>query len=136
MEAGSDGSTAAAAAEECYSNKTRSEDVDDKMMNSESCDELENNEGSSSSNSTIEENYEDGEKMNNNNNKGVSSHVRPYVRSKLPRLRWTPDLHHRFVHAVERLGGQESNSSPLFSSLLLLPLPLVFNLVFLIRLFC
>ncbi|XP_057960917.1 putative Myb family transcription factor At1g14600 [Malania oleifera] len=33
--------------------------------------------------------------------------VRPYVRSKTPRLRWTPDLHHCFVHAVERLGGED-----------------------------
>ncbi|KZV39612.1 Myb-like HTH transcriptional regulator family protein isoform 1 [Dorcoceras hygrometricum] len=33
--------------------------------------------------------------------------VRPYVRSKTPRLRWTPDLHLRFLQAVERLGGQE-----------------------------
>ncbi|GLT29408.1 hypothetical protein SLA2020_042800 [Shorea laevis] len=33
--------------------------------------------------------------------------VRPYVRSKVPRLRWTPDLHHCFVHAVERLGGED-----------------------------
>ncbi|KAJ8761811.1 hypothetical protein K2173_004660 [Erythroxylum novogranatense] len=33
--------------------------------------------------------------------------VRPYVRSKMPRLRWTPDLHQCFVHAVERLGGEE-----------------------------
>lgn len=33
--------------------------------------------------------------------------VRPYNRSKLPRLRWTPDLHMAFIHAVERLGGQE-----------------------------
>uniref|UniRef100_A0A0D9WR12 HTH myb-type domain-containing protein n=1 Tax=Leersia perrieri TaxID=77586 RepID=A0A0D9WR12_9ORYZ len=33
--------------------------------------------------------------------------VRQYNRSKLPRLRWTPDLHMAFVHAVERLGGQE-----------------------------
>jgi hypothetical protein len=36
------------------------------------------------------------------------STVRQYVRSKMPRLRWTPDLHLSFVHAVERLGGQES----------------------------
>ncbi|KAH0970038.1 hypothetical protein GBA52_022194 [Prunus armeniaca] len=36
-----------------------------------------------------------------------STPVRPYVRSKLPRLRWTPDLHHCFVHAVERLGGEQ-----------------------------
>ncbi|CAM6030107.1 unnamed protein product, partial [Sphagnum balticum] len=33
--------------------------------------------------------------------------VRQYMRSKMPRLRWTTDLHHCFVHAVERLGGQE-----------------------------
>ncbi|KAH0697007.1 hypothetical protein KY290_014438 [Solanum tuberosum] len=33
--------------------------------------------------------------------------VRQYVRSKFPRLRWTPDLHRSFVHAIERLGGQE-----------------------------
>ncbi|KAH6793014.1 myb-like HTH transcriptional regulator family protein [Perilla frutescens var. hirtella] len=33
--------------------------------------------------------------------------VRQYVRSKMPRLRWTPDLHLSFVHAIERLGGQE-----------------------------
>lgn len=51
----------------------------------------------SSSNSTVEENEK----------KGHSGAVRPYVRSKMPRLRWTPDLHLRFVHAVERLGGQE-----------------------------
>lgn len=40
-----------------------------------------------------------------------SSMVRPYVRSKLPRLRWTPDLHRCFVHAVERLGGEDSKLS-------------------------
>ncbi|KAJ3702199.1 hypothetical protein LUZ61_005904 [Rhynchospora tenuis] len=33
--------------------------------------------------------------------------VRQYIRSKMPRLRWTPDLHLAFVNAVERLGGQE-----------------------------
>ncbi|KAB2623844.1 hypothetical protein D8674_042476 [Pyrus ussuriensis x Pyrus communis] len=33
--------------------------------------------------------------------------VRPYVRSNMPRLRWTPDLHRCFVHAVERLGGDQ-----------------------------
>ncbi|XP_059440325.1 myb family transcription factor PHL11-like [Corylus avellana] len=36
-----------------------------------------------------------------------SAVVRPYVRSKMPRLRWTPELHHCFVHAVERLGGED-----------------------------
>ncbi|GAB2216404.1 hypothetical protein Droror1_Dr00024177 [Drosera rotundifolia] len=40
--------------------------------------------------------------------KGLASgSVRQYNRSKMPRLRWTPDLHLCFVHAVERLGGQE-----------------------------
>lgn len=34
--------------------------------------------------------------------------VRQYVRSKVPRLRWTPDLHQCFVHVIERLGGQDS----------------------------
>lgn len=33
--------------------------------------------------------------------------VRQYVRSRLPRLRWTADLHRCFVVAVERCGGQE-----------------------------
>ncbi|XP_022720846.1 myb family transcription factor PHL12-like [Durio zibethinus] len=33
--------------------------------------------------------------------------VRPYVRSKMPRLRWTHDLHQCFVHAVEHLGGED-----------------------------
>lgn len=55
----------------------------------------------SSSNSTVEENEK----------KAHSGSVRPYVRSKMPRLRWTPDLHLRFVHAVERLGGQDSEFS-------------------------
>ncbi|XP_062088535.1 probable transcription factor KAN4 [Humulus lupulus] len=36
-----------------------------------------------------------------------TSAVRPYIRSKMPRLRWTPDLHRCFVHAVERLGGED-----------------------------
>ncbi|KAF9590211.1 hypothetical protein IFM89_031866 [Coptis chinensis] len=46
---------------------------------------------------------------NNDNAGGIerSSTIRQYVRSKMPRLRWTPDLHLSFVHAVERLGGQE-----------------------------
>jgi hypothetical protein len=34
--------------------------------------------------------------------------VRQYIRSKVPRLRWTPELHRCFVHAIERLGGQHS----------------------------
>lgn len=38
------------------------------------------------------------------------SAVRPYVRSKTPRLRWTPDLHQCFMHAVEQLGGENSKA--------------------------
>ncbi|CAA0836268.1 myb-like HTH transcriptional regulator family protein [Striga hermonthica] len=60
----------------------------------ESCEDNNKKGGISSSNSTVEENEK-------------KSSVRPYVRSKLPRLRWTPDLHLRFVQAVKRLGGQE-----------------------------
>ncbi|MED6172521.1 hypothetical protein PIB30_050828 [Stylosanthes scabra] len=61
----------------------------------------------SSNNSSSEE--EGGGEGNHNNNKGrtTSSAVRQYVRSKMPRLRWTPDLHLAFVQAVNRLGGQE-----------------------------
>ncbi|KAJ9545638.1 hypothetical protein OSB04_025345 [Centaurea solstitialis] len=55
--------------------------------------------GSTSSNSTVEES----DKKTNS----ASGSVRPYVRSKNPRLRWTPELHLRFIHAVEKLGGQE-----------------------------
>lgn len=40
------------------------------------------------------------------NGNGGGGGVRPYVRSPVPRLRWTPDLHRCFVNAVEILGGQ------------------------------
>ncbi|XP_073128821.1 uncharacterized protein [Henckelia pumila] len=53
--------------------------------------------GNSSSNSTVEE----------SGKKGNRGSVRQYVRSKTPRLRWTPELHVCFLHAIERLGGQE-----------------------------
>jgi SHAQKYF class myb-like DNA-binding protein len=43
---------------------------------------------------------------------GSRGKVRQYVRSRLPRLRWTQDLHRCFVLAVERLGGQESKCMP------------------------
>ncbi|KAL8120649.1 myb family transcription factor MOF1-like [Apium graveolens] len=38
---------------------------------------------------------------------GRNGAVRPYIRSKVPRLRWTSDLHHCFIGAIQRLGGQE-----------------------------
>ncbi|KAF8370079.1 hypothetical protein HHK36_031889 [Tetracentron sinense] len=33
--------------------------------------------------------------------------VRPYVRSRSPRLRWSTELHKCFVHAVDCLGGED-----------------------------
>ncbi|KAK0585562.1 hypothetical protein LWI29_030507 [Acer saccharum] len=83
---------------ECSKTSPSNEILDDESGSEENDDESkQKNGGSSSSNSTVEE----------NDKKPSSSSVRPYVRSKMPRLRWTPDLHLRFVHAVERLGGQD-----------------------------
>ncbi|KAL8206070.1 hypothetical protein R6Q57_009621 [Mikania cordata] len=61
--------------------------------------------GASSSNSTVEE-------------IDKKPSVRPYVRSKMPRLRWTNDLHLRFVQAVERLGGQDKATPKLVLQLM------------------
>ncbi|KAI9153040.1 hypothetical protein LWI28_004847 [Acer negundo] len=83
---------------ECSKTSPSNEILDDDESESEgNDDESKQKNGGSSSNSTVEE----------NDKKPSSSSVRPYVRSKMPRLRWTPDLHLRFVHAVERLGGQD-----------------------------
>ncbi|GLT26839.1 hypothetical protein SLA2020_018800 [Shorea laevis] len=60
------------------------------------------NSTASSSNSVVEE----GEKHAATGSPS-SCRVRPYVRSRVPRLRWTQELHHSFVRAVESLGGQE-----------------------------
>ena len=45
----------------------------------------------------------------NRNGKGHGGgRVRPYVRSPVPRLRWTPELHRCFLNGVDMLGSQNS----------------------------
>ncbi|KAK4798414.1 hypothetical protein SAY86_030740 [Trapa natans] len=72
-------------------------------------DEQKTGDGRSSSSSTVEENNNNSskEKMKGASSSGNSGAVRKYVRSKMPRLRWTPDLHLCFARAVERLGGHD-----------------------------
>ncbi|XP_057508241.1 putative two-component response regulator ARR20 [Actinidia eriantha] len=67
----------------------------------EVCDDHDDEDKPKTSASSSNSVDEDGEK------KVTSSGVRKYIRSKVPRLRWTPDLHLCFLQAIERLGGQE-----------------------------
>jgi hypothetical protein len=93
-----EGSDSFGGSKSSYSNKEVEQDEGDE----EEADKISfksRNEGVSTSNSSVE----------GNEMKAASTgSVRQYIRSKMPRLRWTPDLHLCFVHAVERLGGQDS----------------------------
>ncbi|CAN6330143.1 unnamed protein product [Urochloa humidicola] len=62
---------------------------------------------SSSNSSTVELDESAGRGGDKQGGAPSSSSVRPYVRSKNPRLRWTPELHLCFLRAVDRLGGQD-----------------------------
>ncbi|XP_069150496.1 uncharacterized protein [Solanum lycopersicum] len=42
---------------------------------------------------------------NSSSDKSSKFSIRAYVKPRMPRLRWTDDLHRRFVHAVDHLGG-------------------------------
>ncbi|XP_010517804.1 PREDICTED: putative two-component response regulator ARR20 isoform X2 [Camelina sativa] len=54
---------------------------------------------------TVEKNNEEESSVEDEDQVTSSNNVRQYVRSNMPRLRWTPDLHLSFVRAVQRLGG-------------------------------
>ncbi|XP_038902174.1 two-component response regulator ARR18-like [Benincasa hispida] len=78
----------------------------------------EENSNNSNSNSSSNNGMEEEEKEEEEEEPRRSGSVRKYSRSKMPRLRWTPDLHLAFVNAVERLGGQERATPKLLLQLM------------------
>ncbi|KAK8551471.1 hypothetical protein V6N12_040109 [Hibiscus sabdariffa] len=77
-------------------------------LNEEAINEDENENGKTS----------EGSCSNNNGGSNDRTSVRQYVRSKQPRLGWTPHLHLSFVHAVEKLGGQDKATPKLVLQLM------------------
>ncbi|XP_022941925.1 putative Myb family transcription factor At1g14600 [Cucurbita moschata] len=49
---------------------------------------------------------------------GRTANARQYIRSKVPRLRWTPELHHSFVLAIQTLGGHQKAAPKLVLQLM------------------
>lgn len=86
--------------------KEEDKDEDDDEEDEEDEEERSGDHGPSS-NSYVEESgshqHHDHDQIKKN-----GGSVRPYNRSKTPRLRWTPELHICFLQAVERLGGPDS----------------------------
>ncbi|KAK6929500.1 SANT/Myb domain [Dillenia turbinata] len=90
--------------EEEVNSKTSPNSIDNYNIRGEEDEDKPKN-GQSSSTSTVEESEE--KAAGSSNGGGGGGGVRQYNRSKVPRLRWTPDLHLCFVRAVERLGGED-----------------------------
>ncbi|CAH8265411.1 unnamed protein product [Arabidopsis lyrata] len=94
----------------CLSNNfkatTKNEEDKDEEDDEEGEEDEEDRSGdqSPSSNSYVEES---GSHHHHDQNKKNGGSVRPYNRSKTPRLRWTPELHICFLQAVDRLGGPD-----------------------------
>ncbi|GMI91601.1 hypothetical protein HRI_002829400 [Hibiscus trionum] len=94
---------------EVCSRKWTTFDLNEEAVSEDDSDEKVGNgkEGEVSVEEDENEKRSEGSCSNNNAGSDDRRRVRQYVRSKLPRLRWTPDLHLSFVRAVERLGGQD-----------------------------
>lgn len=85
----------------------REEEDHDEREEEEGCDENKPKASESSSNTISDDQEGDDDRK-----KVISSGggVRPYMRSKVPRLRWTPDLHLCFLQAIDRLSSQQSKA--------------------------
>uniref|UniRef100_A0A1J3GUA0 Putative Myb family transcription factor n=1 Tax=Noccaea caerulescens TaxID=107243 RepID=A0A1J3GUA0_NOCCA len=83
------------------------DDKDEEDDEGEEDEEERSGDQSPSSNSYVEESGNPHHHNHHDQIKKNGGSVRPYNRSKTPRLRWTPELHLCFLQAVERLGGPD-----------------------------